>query len=248
MSLGDAGTIGLQLQFVDYGVFEESVADPALLTQSPFPGLTGRQFRPYSILGGVTVARSLTPKFSVGVSAKFVHESLFDAAQVQVMNESGQSELVNTFADGLLFDVGLLYRTGYRSIRIAGVIQNFGGSMKYAKEASPAPLLFRLGMAADLLGRDALLDEDDDGRLSASAEMFQPNDYSQQLHVGLEYEYLGVVAVRGGYKFNYDVDGLTLGGGITQEIAGASVSLDYSYGSMGTYLGMTHRFSVGAGW
>ena len=41
--------------------------------------------------------------------------------------------------------------------------------------------------------------------------------------------------LRGGYKFNYDEDGLTLGAGVNVKVAGTQIRLDYAYGSFGIF-------------
>jgi hypothetical protein len=239
LSLGDWGAVGLQLQYVDYGVFDEALANPARLT--------GQQFHPFTYLIGLTYARKLTDRFSAGLTAKFAHESLFSENSVVRTSADGLSEAVNTYTNGVLFDFGLVYDTGYRSLKIAASIQNFGASLKYARESSPAPMLFRLGIGGDLIGADGLLGAREDHRVSAAFDLFQPNDYTQQVHAGLEYEYAGTFAVRAGYKFNYDFEGFTIGAGFRQEIADLLLSFDYSFGSLGTYLGKVHRISLGAG-
>lgn len=242
MPAGDWGAFALQLQYVDYGVFDESIA-----TGGSEPGLTGRQFHPFGYLVGVSYAKGLTERFSTGVTVKLAHESLYDKSSVSVAAAQGGMENVNTFTTGLLFDFGLRYSTGFRTVTIAASIQNFGPSLRYAKEANPAPLLFRLGISADLIGGNSLFLADPDNRLSGEFDLFQPNDYTQQMHAGVEYEYAGTFALRAGYKFNYDEEGFTFGGGIRKELSGTSLSVDYSYGSLGVYLGRSHRISLGVG-
>jgi len=118
--------------------------------------------------------------------------------------------------------------------------------VKYAKESNPVPLLFRIGIGANLIGSEALLiDGSSENRLRMALDIFHPNDYAQQVHVGVEYEFAGTFALRGGYKFNYDFDGLTLGAGIRHAVEGIRLSADYSYGSMGEYLGNVQRISLG---
>lgn len=246
--LGDIGAIGLQVQYVDFGEFEETSLDRPYINNPFAPGITGRTFRPFSYLVGLTYARSLTDKFAVGIGVKYVHESLFDGQMVSAMIQQGTYEDVKTWADALLFDFGIRYNTGYRSIQVAASVQNFGADAKYAKESNPVPLLFRFGVAADLIGTNALLLSDEpDNRLGLAFDLFQPNDYAQQAHLGMEYEFKGTVALRAGYKFNYDYEGLTLGGGIKHTIGSVKLSFDYSYGSIGTYLGSVQRISLGAG-
>jgi hypothetical protein len=165
---------------------------------------------------------------------------------VATMVSQGIYQDVKTWTNGLLFDFGVRYNTGYRSIQVAASVQNFGADVKYAKESSPVPLLFRFGLAADLIGVNALLVPQEDNRLSMAFDLFQPNDYTQQAHLGIEYEYAGTFALRGGYKFNYDYEGLTVGGGLRHTVASVNLSFDYSYVSVGTYLGKVHRISLGA--
>lgn len=246
--LGDIGAVGLQIQYVNFGEFEETSLDRPYINNPSAPGITGRTFRPFSYLVGLTYARSLTDKFAVGIGMKYAHESLFNGQMVTAMIQQGLNETVKTWADALLFDLGIRYNTGYQSIQVAASVQNFGANAKYAKESSPVPLLFRFGIAVDLIGATALLLSDEtDNRLGVAFDLFQPNDYAQQAHLGVEYEFAGTVALRAGYKFNYDYEGLTLGGGIKHTIGSVKLSFDYSYGSIGTYLGSVQRISLGAG-
>jgi hypothetical protein len=246
LSIQGFGALGVQVQYVDFGEFEETTNARPYISDPDNPGLTGRTFRPFSYLVGISYARYLTDKFSVGIGMKYAHESLFDGRKVTAMVRQGVFEEVDTWANGLLFDFGIRYNTGYRSIHIGSSVQNFGADVKYAKESNPVPLLFRFGIGADLIGPDGLLRSgSEENRLSAAFDIFHPNDYAQQIHAGVEYEFVGAFALRGGYKFNYDFDGLTLGAGVKHAIEGVRLSADYSYGAMGTYLGNVQRISFG---
>lgn len=240
------GALGLQVQYVDFGEFEETTNERPYISNPDNPGLTGSTFKPFSYLLGISYARYLTDKFSVGLSMKYAHESLFEGEKVTAMVKQGVFEEVNTWADGLLFDFGIRYNTGYRSIHLGSSVQNFGGDVKYAKESNPVPLLFRFGIGADVIGAGGLWNSgNENNRLRVAYDIFHPNDYAQQMHVGVEYEFAGSFALRGGYKFNYDFDGLTLGVGIKHSLEGVRLSADYSYGAMGTYLGNVQRISLG---
>jgi hypothetical protein len=61
----------------------------------------------------------------------------------------------------------------------------------------------------------------------------------------MEYEFMESFAVRAGYKFNYDEEGFTFGGGIREPVGSVKLAMDYSYGSMGKYLGNVQRISLG---
>jgi hypothetical protein len=245
-SFGDFGALGLQVQYVDFGIFEESTNARPFITDPNGPGLTGRTFRPFSYLVGIAYARKLTDRFSLGLGVKYAHESLFDGQNVTAMVSQGVFENVKTWANAVLFDFGIRYSTGFRSIEIAASVQNFGPDVKFARETNPVPLLFRFGGAADLIGKDALLVAGEtDNRVSAAFDLFHPNDYSQQGHLGVEYEFKGSLALRAGYKFNYDYEGLTLGGGVRHSFSEIMLSIDYSYGSVGEYLENVQRISLG---
>ena len=247
LSMGEFGAVGVQFQYVDFGVFDETSNARPYINDPTAPGFTGRTFRPFSYLMGVTYARYLTDRFSVGLGVKYVHESLFDGRQYNAVVGLGTSEQVDTWANGILFDFGIRYNTGFRSIYVATSVQNFGADVRYARESSPVPLLFRFGIAADLLGEQALIVSGQQGSsLRAAFDIFHPNDYSQQAHMGLEYEFDGFLSVRAGYKANYDYEGLTFGGGLRQTISNIRLSLDYSYGPMGTYLSGAQRITIGA--
>jgi len=248
--VGDLGTFGVHFQYVDYGEIEETRADQLAFvgTGSDLrynPGLTGRVFSPKAYVAGISYARQLTERFSAGVTAKYVSESLWDQATTVIVNEYGESETVNTFARCFLFDFGMRYNTGFRSIELGISVQNLGSQVKFAKEEYPAPLAFRLGTAVNLLGEEALVLVDESNRLTLAYDIFQPNDYAQQMHIGLEYAFQEVFALRGGYKIHYDNDGLTAGGGVATHVAGVGLAFDYSFGTMGDYLGNVHRISLG---
>lgn len=248
LAIRNSGVIGFQIQYADFGQFEETSNQRPYITNPDNPGYTGRTFNPFSYVIGVSYARDLTDKFSVGLGMKYAHESLFNGNKVTAMVRPGIFEAVETWASVLLFDFGIRYNTGYRTIHIGSAVQNFGADAKYARESHPVPLMFRFGIGADVVGPEALLySGSKNNRLSVACDIFHPNDYGQQIHAGMEYEFAGMFALRAGYKFNYDFDGLTLGAGFKHQLEGVKLTVDYSYGDMGTYLDDVQRISIGIG-
>jgi hypothetical protein len=246
-SLGGWGVIGIQLQYVDFGEIPEAIWGPPYNNDLNYPGLTGNTFRPFSCVGGITYASRITDKFSTGFAVKYAYESLYNGNTARAVTKAGDTVDVNTWANGVLFDFGLHYKTNFHSIEIGASVQNFGPSLKYAIDANPAPLALRVGIAADIIGRDALLGSSEDSRLGLAFDLFQPNDYEQQYHAGMEYEFSQMVALRVGYKFNYDADGFTAGMGVKQTVGAVRLSVDYSYGALSYNLGNVHRISLGVG-
>ncbi|MDP2886187.1 MAG: PorV/PorQ family protein [Ignavibacteria bacterium] len=246
-SLGGFGAVGVQLQYVDFGEIPEALWDSPYKDDIGYPGLTGNTFHPFTYLIGLSYASQITEKFATGLSVKYARESLYDGRSVQAITASGDTTTANTWGNGLLFDFGLNYNTGFRTVRIAASMQNFGANVRYASEASPVSMALRVGIAADLIGNNALLVPSEDNRLGVAFDLFQPNDYAQQAHLGIEYVYAGSVALRAGYKFNYDADGFTAGIGFQQTLAQVQMSFDYSYGALNYNLGNVHRISLGVG-
>ncbi len=250
INLGEFGVLGAQFQMTDIGTIQETKASFTKFDAAGNfnPGLTGNTFTPLSVLVGVSYASKLTDHFSTGLSLKYATETLWDGgtADAPLENKAGAVvEKYNSTAKVFLFDFGMRYNTGYRSVQIGASVQNFGSQVKFAVEDYPAPLQFRLGICGNLMGKDALFINDEQSRLTLSYEILQPNDYDQQMHFGVEYGFMDLFCLRTGYKYNYDNEGVTFGGGIKTEVPGLFLNVDYSYGSMGTYLGNVHRISVG---
>lgn len=242
LSLGSAGQVGVQVQSVDYGDLAETRADRLGFNPDGTynPGLTGSTFSPSAFAVGVSYARSLTDRFSTGATAKYVRESLYDG------DYAGPDGAVSTAAGAVLFDFGIQYDTGFRSLGLAMAVQNFGPEVAFVDERFAAPLTFRLGVAGDLVGPDGMVRQDPQNRLTLAYDLHQPNDYDQQMQIGLEYTFADLVSLRSGYKVNYDTEGLTFGAGLNADLSGARLGVDYSYGGMGEFLGSVHRLTIGA--
>jgi hypothetical protein len=82
--------------------------------------------------------------------------------------------------------------------------------------------------------------------LMLAIDAVHPRDYTERVHVGLEYVYMDMFSLRGGYKFNYDEEGLTAGLGVHYNFSGVIGRLDYAYGDFGAF-DAVHRFSFGVG-
>lgn len=243
---GRYGHVGVQFQYADFGEIQETRVDHLGFVGGEYnPGLTGNTFRPYAWVLGVSYARAMTDRFSTGLTAKYVNEVLWNGRQVTVEGEGGGT--FNTFAGSILFDVGMQYDTGFRSVRLGASVQNFGPRVTFAERQFPAPMTFRLGIASDLMGPNGLLVDDPQNRFSVAYDIMHPNDYEQQMHLGAEYSFAGVIALRSGYKLNYDVDNWTFGGGINTRFDRLDLAFDYSFGAMNEHLNHAHRLSMSVG-
>ena len=171
----------------------------------------------------LTYARSLTDKFSVGVTGSLVHSGLDDLT-----------------ANTLAFDLGTLYDTGFRSLKIGMSIQNMGvSSLSYIDDANAAklPILFRVGAAINVV--QAL-----DHVVMTTAEFSHPPDNAERLNWGAEYGFKDFLFFRGGYNFGYDAESFSGGLGIRFPVSSATdMQFDYSYTDLGELEG-SHRMSL----
>jgi len=222
------GTIGLQAVANNIGEIQETRADHLYRDEATGeynPGLTGRTINPSSMVIGLSFARDVTDKFTFGLTAKYVRE-----------------DLVVKAASAVIFDGGLIYKTGFKSLVLGAMLQHFGKEIKYFDKAYPLPQTLAVGVSGYLLAPEgAFLMTSTDHTLLLAYDMVQARDHSQQQHLGMEYVFNNLLALRCGYKIFYDEENVTFGAGITVN----RFRLDYAYNDFGEYLDAVHRFTLG---
>lgn len=169
---------------------------------------------------GLTYARSLTDKFSVGITGSLIHAGLDDLT-----------------SNAISFDVGTLYDTGFRSLKIGMEIANMGSELQFIDQSSKLPILFRVGASINVM--NAL-----DHKLVTTGEFSHPPDNNERMNWGAEYSFKDFFFVRGGYNFGYDIE--TLSGGVGVRFPSSISSetrFDYSYTDLSDLSG-AHRFSL----
>jgi len=107
---------------------------------------------------------------------------------------------------------------------------------------NPIPLTFRYGMSVRI--NEFLLKTKPDHLLRLNVDLIQTKDYSDGYQAGLEYGWLDMVFLRGGYKLNYSEEKLTLGAGLKASVKNLRVTIDYAYTKF-ELLGHVNRFSIG---
>ena len=142
----------------------------------------------------------------------------------------------------VMLDVGTHIYTGFRSARIALAMRNFGPDTKVlaADQKFLMPMNFDIGAAMEVYGT-----QDDPTYLTLSFESAYFVDYEQRWQVGGELWLANAIALRGGYKFNHDVEDFSLGAGFKTTFGERSVAVDVSYTNGGRLLSAPLRFSVG---
>ena len=236
------GAFGLNATFLNIDRMEQ--------TNEYYPEGTGQFFDAGSYALGVTYARSLTDRFSIGVNAKWIRETILNSA-----------------ASGFAVDIGTLFITQFRGLRIGATISNFGSKMQMGGrdllvqhdidpqregnndkinadlEADPfdLPLHLRVGVSYDFL------QDINHHTLWLAVDATHPNDNVETVNIGAEYVFFDLVALRGGYNALFAEDGekgFTCGAGIdyhfTPAIAGR---IDYAYETFGRFDNI-QKFSI----
>jgi len=181
---------------------------------------------------GLTFARQMTDRFSVGVTVKYIEETLAELS-----------------ARNILVDFGTYYWTGFGSSRFAVSVVNFGtnispsGTVTFRdgtrassfQDFSP-PTIFRIGFATEFI-------ENPQHKVTAAFQLNHPNDNAENINLGMEYWWRGALALRGGYRVNVDEESLTFGGGVAVPLNIFKLNLDFAYSDFGR-LGNASRISA----
>lgn len=229
-SFGQFGVVAASIAMLDYGDIPETI-NMSSGTSGTTPVITGNMFSANDMVAGLSYSKKITENLSIGGSIRWMQQQI---AELSMSNWS--------------LDFGTLYYTGFRSLRIAITARNFGPdsqfggwSEEYQTESDNVrmPLDFRAGIAMDFL--------DEPGSqhlLTAIVEGDHPNDGKEKFHLGISYAFDGKFFVRGGYKFNYDVQKFTFGAGITYPLGVTVGTINYAYVDFGE-LTQVHMFSLG---
>lgn len=222
------------------------------------PEGTGEMFNTWDLVVGAGYSRKLTDRFSLGGNVRYLHSKLDDV----------------TF-DGASVDLGTLYKTGLRSLRLGMAIQNLGPDVKYDGtfldyrnriqnedrlveedyEGAALPTMFRLGISFDVFEM-LLLPKSPNWGTQFSVELNHPNDNRERLNVGGEAGYRERLFLRAGGKFAYDEESFALGFGLRVPVfTEYRVRFDYAYSHWGRisqaaedFSAQPHRFSLGFEW
>lgn len=233
-NIPSVGSFGLNATFLSMGEMDR--------TTILYPEGTGQKFSAGSFALGGSYARSLTDRFSIGFNVKYIHESI-----------------LNSSASGLALDIGTLFVTQFRGLRIGANISNFGSKMQMggrdvlvqhdiddqregnndrinadlSTDRFDLPLHLRVGISYDLL------QDLPNNHLWLSVDATHPNDNVEVINVGGEYIFHNMVSLRAGYNslFNEDSEkGLAFGAGLMYTFIGnAKAKIDYAYETFGRF-------------
>ena len=199
------GVVGVSLIYLKPETVEETTIFQ--------PDGTGRDINAMNMSLGLIYALKMTDKFSFGVRLDWVREAILDHA-------------LNT----VKVDVGTLFHTGFRNIRLAMSLKNLGRNEQYQQIPFWMPLSYYMAISDEVYGKQG-----DSAYLSVAFETLYAVDYYQRYHVGAELWLGNILALRGGYKFNYDAESYSLGAGLKYGVSrGRTVMVDVSYTDFGS--------------
>jgi hypothetical protein len=244
VDLDGANAVGVSLTQLDYGEDE--------VTTVANPEGTGERWSASDLAIAVSYSRRLTDRFSMGGSVKYITQTIY--------NES---------ASAFTFDLGLLFVTGFNDMRLGVSMSNFGGDLKLEgrdlllrvgidpansgsndalsanlkTDSWPTPLLFRVGVAMEVVKQDELV-------FTLAADAIRPNDNVETVNLGGEVAWNDVVFLRGGYKslFGENVEeGLALGAGLKYRAEGiGAIEVHYAFNKFGLF-GNLNTISIAIG-
>lgn len=244
---GNYGVIGLSIQYVDYGDFYGTRVNSA----SPQGYDDIGMFSLNSFAVGLGYAKQLTERFSVGGHVRWAHQDLGEsmtAVNIQTHNSGTESEyrtadttFVSNKLSPLVFDFGTQFKTGIKSLVFGMSVRNFSTEVKYAQEGFQAPLVFTLGISMDLIDIAELFwKRPKEQGLYCSIDASHHRDYPEQLKIGLEYRFMNLLFLRGGYATsNNDETNFSYGVGVSK----FGFSFDYAYTPYGVF-NAVHRMTA----
>lgn len=233
-NLGGWGVVGIHLANLDVGdmIRTENLYDERF--DNTYKSGDLGTFTAGDILVGLSYARQITENLSVGGNFNYIKETLD-----------------NTKVENYSADFGLFFRTGFQSLTLSMVARNIGPDAEFTgfseiygiPQSVRMPVNFILGVSYDIMESSGSNNQ----YLSCYLEGVHPNDGPERVNAGLEYSFLDIFFLRGGYKFNYDEQGLTLGMGINYNMEDITGRIDYAYLDYGR-LSSVHVFTLGFGW
>lgn len=243
LKIDDANAVGISYTGVNLG---KDMEVRTILE----PEGTGELFSVGDIALGLSYARNLTDRFSIGFTGKYIQQTIYHMS-----------------ADAFALDIGTLFKTRLNGMTIGMSISNFGSKMQMKgkdtlvkhdidenkegnndrisahldTDAWSLPLLLRIGAAMDVVNNNY-------SRLTISADAMHPSDNLESINIGCEFSIKEFLFLRGGYTNLFLIDGeesFAAGFGINYNIAGfATLKVDYAFSDFGI-LSNVHRFSLG---
>lgn len=236
------GAVGLSIKALSMDEIKTTTVDN--------PDGTGQTFKPEIMTIGLTYAKALSDRISVGLTANYISEGI-DRVK----------------ATGFGFNVGVAYQNlgNVDGLSFAVVLKNLGPQMRFdgtglyttanATGQLRGTQYYKMDAASfDLpatleIGVGYNYNVNAENQLQFSGVFNNANFYGDEYKGGLEYTYAKTFSLRGGYTYTADVEkasniyGLTAGAGINYNVQGFDLKVDYAYRAV-KYFNANHIVSV----
>jgi hypothetical protein len=211
--------------------------DDMEITTIDRPHGTGEFFGASDFAIGLSYARRLTDRFSVGFTGKYIGQKIY-----------------NEEATGLAFDIGTRLRTGFHGLIISMNFSNIGNRMQLKgidllrpydpnpgssnnpfidatlnTELWALPTNFRISVCMNIVGEGPSVFSSDDNLLTLIVDGNHPTDGEEKASFGIEYQWQELFALRFGYMLNYDDESLAFGLGFKPSWGGKILAVDLAY-------------------
>lgn len=223
-------------KYSTWGLHIQSFSTNAMEKRTEFqPMGTGEFFYAQNLAIGGSYAKVLSDYFSYGVNLKYVYEGLDNYS-------------VHT---GVI-DLGFLYKTDFKDLKFAVLLNNFGVNTKIDGETNTLttfnnskgniesfspPTLFKLGFSFVPYKKNK-------NSLLLAAELHHPNDNSENIRIGAEFDFQQLLFVRAGYKIGVkDQRTPTFGAGVRTRIGRHPLIVDYA-ADPHPYLGFAQQIGL----
>ena len=241
----DVGTIGIGvIQFGVNNIPAYRDIAPAAFSYLQVDQATSSTYNYQDLSLQATFAKDFSDKLSLGVTVKYISETLDDQTKGAVAVDLGSIYNLGSVGDIL------------NDWKISARLSNMGSGIKYYDVTSPLPITFGIGTSFKVLKSEKV------GDLLIAADAIKPQDSPQLFYVGGEYTFGGFLSVRGGYKINYSgakddgtstrsainqsIEGFSVGGGVRVTVDGYDLRFDYAMTSM-DILDTVHRVTLTVG-
>jgi hypothetical protein len=223
----NSGAVGVN---TDYGALAFSFitfGTPKIEERTIFkPEGTGSFLDNGSIAIGGAYAKKFTDRFSMGGQFRWIQEKLGLGYKFSTID----------------FAVGSNYYTGFRSLRFAMSLRNFGKDKVLLQEsfiAAKMPMYFNMAVAAEVFGKKG-----DPAYFTGAFEGLYAVSFEKRAHFGGELWLRNMLALRGGYKWNYDAQDFTAGAGVKLKRGDRYLQADFAWVKFNKNFDAPLRFSV----
>ena len=212
------GSFGVS--FVHFGIKEFEETLPLQ------PEGTGRMVGAGNLALGLAYAREITDRLSLGGHVRYIQETL-------------DQDVRKTVA----FDVATFYRTGFHNLTLGIALRNLGPDQAVSKvtrsESFPMPIDFNVTVASQILGS-----REGPFCLNLAFENGFTIDLGDRYRLGTELWLLDIIAIRGGYRFNYSNEDFSFGFGLSPVFQNKRINIDMAYTHFKEYFESPLRISI----